>query len=134
MPVLRQTALLGMLLLINALPGQARAQIMFTQEQVAGGRAIYREICQTCHGATLADGQFGTPLRGNFFRNKWAGMSLGELMQFMYEKMPPDNLESLSGEEIARLLAYIFSRNDMTAGDTPLSDDIQGQMETRLPW
>jgi hypothetical protein len=61
-------------------------------------------------------------------------MSLGELMQFMYEKMPPDNLESLSGEEIARLLAYIFSRNDMTAGDTPLSDDIQGQMETRLPW
>jgi mono/diheme cytochrome c family protein len=134
MPVLRQTALLGMLLLINALPGQARAQIIFTQEQVAGGRAIYREICQTCHGATLADGQFGTPLRGNFFRNKWAGMSLGELMQFMYEKMPPDNLESLSGEEIARLLAYIFSRNDMTAGDTPLSDDIQGQMETRLPW
>jgi mono/diheme cytochrome c family protein len=56
MPVLRQTALLGMLLLINALPGQARAQIIFTQEQVAGGRAIYREICQTCHGATLADG------------------------------------------------------------------------------
>jgi mono/diheme cytochrome c family protein len=121
-------------LLANAMPVMAQQDIMFTQDQVSAGRTLYREICQTCHGATLADGQFGTPLRGNFFRDKWAGMSVGELMQFMYDKMPPDNLKTLSGEQIAGLLAYIFSRNNLTAGDQPLSGEIQGQMATRLPW
>jgi mono/diheme cytochrome c family protein len=130
---IRHFALLT-LLLFHALPAVAQQDITFTQDQASAGRNIYREICQTCHGATLSDGQFGTPLRGNFFRDKWAGMSVGELMQFMYDKMPPDKLQSLSQEQIAELLAYIFSRNNLTAGEQPLSGDIQKQMSTRLPW
>jgi mono/diheme cytochrome c family protein len=125
---------LALLLGFGISPVHAQQDIPFTQDQVAAGRALYREICQTCHGATLSDGQFGTPLRGNFFRNKWAGLSLGELMQFMYEKMPPDNLASLSNDQISALLAYIFSRNNMTAGDTPMSGDYRQQQDVKLPW
>lgn len=106
----------------------------FTQEQADAGRAAYRETCQICHGSTLANGQFGTPLRGNFFREKWKGKSVGELQQFMFEKMPPDKLMSLSPEQSANLLAFILSRNDLMPGAEALSGDYASQMQLMLPW
>lgn len=106
----------------------------FTQEQADAGRAAYRDACQICHGSTLANGQFGTPLRGNFFREKWKGKSVGELQQFMFEKMPPDKLMTLTPEQIAQLSAFILSRNDLMAGGEPLSGDYKEQMQLMLPW
>lgn len=106
----------------------------FTEEQATAGRATYRELCQICHGSSLANGQFGTPLRGSFFRNKWQGKSVGELLQFMYEKMPPDKVMSLQPEQYAELLAYILSRNNFEAGESPLSGDIESQTGVALPW
>jgi mono/diheme cytochrome c family protein len=108
--------------------------ISFTQEQADAGRSAYRETCQICHGSTLANGQFGTPLRGSFFREKWKGKSVGELQQFMYEKMPPDKVMSLTPEQSASLLAFILSRNDMMPGTTPLSGDYKSQTNLMLPW
>ncbi len=112
----------------------AQADITFTAEQVASGQAKYKEVCQICHGSSLANGQFGTPLRGSFFRDKWKGKSLGELQQFLYEKMPPDKVMSLTPEQHADLLAYILSRNDMMPGETALSGDIKSNNEIALPW
>lgn len=106
----------------------------FTQEQADAGRAAYRETCQICHGSTLTNGQFGTPLRGNFFREKWKGKSVGELQQFMFEKMPPDKVMTLTPEQTANLAAFILSRNDQAAGAEPLSGDYKNQMQLMLPW
>lgn len=114
--------------------GGIAAQIAFTQEQADSGKATYREVCQICHGSSLANGQFGTPLRGKFFRTKWTGKSLGELQQFVYEKMPPDNLKSLTPEQVAELVAYIFSRNDLPPTTTPLPADSLSQMAVPLPF
>lgn len=112
----------------------AQDSISFTQEQADAGRAAYRESCQICHGSTLTNGQFGTPLRGNFFRDKWQGKSVGELQQFMFEKMPPDKVMSLSPEQSANLLAFILSRNDLMPGSEPLSGNYKSQMQLMLPW
>jgi mono/diheme cytochrome c family protein len=112
----------------------AQTSINFTAAQLESGKAKYKEVCQICHGSSLANGQFGTPLRGSFFRDKWKGKSLGELQQFMYEKMPPDNVMSLTPDQHADLLAYILSRNDMMAGETALSSDIKSNNAVMLPW
>ena len=112
----------------------AQATLSFTQEQADAGRSFYRDTCQTCHGSTLANGQFGTPLKGSFFREKWKGKSVGELQQFMFEKMPPDKVKSLTPEQTSNALAYILSRNDLMPGTEPLSGDYKSQMEVLLPW
>ena len=76
------------LLLGALLPSLAGADgLAFSQAQADAGRALYRESCQICHGSTLANGQFGTPLKGSFFQDKWRGRSLGELLTFIYDKM-----------------------------------------------
>lgn len=117
----------------SALAQQAPAPA-FTEAQSKAGQATYRELCQICHGSSLANGQFGTPLRGSFFRNNWAGKSVGELQQFIYEKMPPDKVQSLSAEQTAQVLAYILSRNDLQPGDTPLAGDSKALGALLLPW
>ena len=115
-------------------PVNAQTSIDFTAAQVESGQAKYKEVCQICHGSSLANGQFGTPLRGSFFRDKWKGKSLGELQQFLYEKMPPDNVMSLTPDQHADLLAFILSRNDMMPGETALSSEIKGNNAVVLPW
>jgi mono/diheme cytochrome c family protein len=121
---------------LSVLAAQSLAQsdITFTAAQVANGQARYKEACQICHGSSLANGQFGTPLRGSFFRNKWKGKSVGELQQFLYEKMPPDNVMSLTPDQHADLMAFILSRNDMMPGETALSGDIKTNNSMTLPW
>ena len=126
-------ALLALFVLTSS-PAMAQDEITFTAEQVAAGSSTYRELCQTCHVPSLSDGQFGTPLRGSYFRNNWAGRSLGELMQYVYEKMPPESPQTLSGEQIATLLSWILSRNSLSAGETAMSGDINGQNSVMLPW
>jgi mono/diheme cytochrome c family protein len=112
----------------------AQDTLNFTQEQADAGRKFYRDTCQTCHGSTLANGQFGTPLKGSLFHDKWKGKSVGEMEQFMFEKMPPDKVKTLTAEQIAIALAYILSRNDVMPGTKPISGDYKSQMELPLPW
>lgn len=122
--------------LMQAFVIQANAQeeIQFTEEQVGNGQAIYRETCQICHGNRLSNGQFGTPLRGSFFRKNWAGKSLGELVQHTWEKMPPDNVESLTWDQVTEVLSFILARNDLVAGDTPMTTDMETLNTIALPW
>lgn len=134
---MRHITLLTLVANLSLLAAQSFAQqqaIAFTTAQVESGQAKYREVCQICHGSSLANGQFGTPLRGSFFRDKWKGKSLGELQRFLYEKMPPDKMMSLTPEQHASLLAFILSRNDMMAGETELSGDIKANNSIALPW
>lgn len=109
-------------------------EIRFSAAQVEAGIATYKETCQLCHGTTMANGQFGTPLRGSYFRKKWAGKSVGELLQFTLDSMPPDNKGGLAPEKYAAVLAYVFSRNELLPGETELSADPQALTSVMLPW
>ena len=122
------------LLLVFTSQVSAQDAIQFSAEQVEKGQTLYRDTCQICHGNRLSNGQFGTPLRGSFFRKNWAGKTLGELVQHTWEKMPPDNVQSLSREQITNVLAFIFSRNDLTAGETAMSTDMDVLNAIALPW
>lgn len=109
-------------------------ELVFDQAQVDAGKALYRETCQICHGSSLANGQFGTPLKGSFFHDKWKGKSVGELATFIYEKMPPDKLMSLSPEQTAAAVAYILSRNDVAVSATAMTTDKAALNSVLLPW
>ena len=127
-----RSAALTLLLLLPTLAGAQT--LTFTQAQADAGKTLYRDVCQVCHGSSLANGQFGTPLRGSFFRDKWKGKSLGELVNFVYEKMPPDKLMSLTPEQYTSAVAYILSRNDILASSTPMSTEKDSLNTVLLPW
>lgn len=112
----------------------AAQDLSFTAAQVEAGITTYKASCQLCHGTTMANGQFGTPLRGSYFRKKWAGKSVGELLQFTIDSMPPDNKGGLPPEQYAAVLAYVFSRNDLQPGTTDLSSDPSALTSVLLPW
>ena len=81
--------------------GNAQAQAPFagarpTAAQVAHGKAVYGDSCNTCHGDNLADGQFGPPLKGPAFAAHWAGQSPEALLTYITTKMPPAGPGSLS--------------------------------------
>jgi len=126
--------LLAMTMTIAIMLPASADEIQFTVEQAELGKEIYKETCQICHGTTLSNGQFGTPLRGSFFRNKWAGKTVGELFVFTTESMPPDNKGSLTPEQYAAALTYILSRNDLPAGTMALSADSHVLGNLMLPW
>jgi len=121
------------LLLACALPVQGQS-LSFSAEQVEAGSVVYKESCQLCHGTTLGNGQFGTPLRGNYFRKKWGGKSVGELLQFTQESMPPDNKGGLPAAQYAAAVAYILSRNDVQPGDSAMPSAAAQLQTVPLPW
>lgn len=124
---------LAALLLLCAAPA-LQAQPVFSAAQAEAGAAVYKETCQLCHGTTLGNGQFGTPLRGNYFRKKWGGKSVGELLQFTQESMPPDNKGGLAPGQYAAAIAYILSRNDIAAGSADMPADPAQLSAVPLPW
>jgi alcohol dehydrogenase (cytochrome c) len=95
----------------------------FTVEQASAGQAIYNQSCANCHGANLDDGQFGTPLRGAAFRDKWGSKSVEELFTFTVTKMPPGAPSSLGDDQYARIIALILKQNGVTPGLTALPAD-----------
>ena len=113
---------------------KAQESIQFTMEQANAGETLYKLNCQACHGNRLTNGQFGTPLRGSFFRNIWKEKSLGELLQHTWEKMPPDNLMSLTREQVTNLVAFILSQNDFESGEIPMVSDPEQAANTPLSW
>ena len=112
----------------------AQDGVMFSAAQVEEGQTLYQETCQICHGNRLSNGQFGTPLRGSFFRNNWKGKTLGELVQQTMEKMPPDKVGSLTAEQATNVLSFILSRNDLEPGETAMSTDMATLNAVALPW
>ncbi len=92
----------------------------FTAEQVANGKKSYESNCAVCHGSTLSNGTFGTPLAGAYFEKKWLGKSVAAF----YNKsatMPPAAPGSLPQDVYADILAYILEFNGAKPGTKALS-------------
>lgn len=96
----------------------------YTTEQADRGQARYEHSCQTCHGSTLDNGDFGgAPLNGSWFKTHWGSGDVAALFQYVKSAMPPDNPGSLNDTTIADILAFILKGNDYAAGATELPPD-----------
>lgn len=105
----------------------------FTAVQADAGKALYVERCARCHGANLSDGEFGPPLRGRTFAERWAGRPLGELFAHTQQTMPPDAPGSLGNPRYASIIAYLLSQNGVAAAVMELPADVAAMTAMRFP-
>lgn len=105
----------------------------FTAQQVSAGKNTYDIHCAVCHGLNLTDGEFGPPLRGRMFMQRWGGKSLDTLFIETATTMPTAAPRSLSDEVYADLLAYMLEQNGVRPGPNPLQPDPQSLAALLIP-
>jgi S-disulfanyl-L-cysteine oxidoreductase SoxD len=94
---------------------------VYTEEQAKRGEALYMERCVHCHGVNLAGAVDGAAsLTGATFNGNWNGVTLDLMLDRVRTTMPVDKPASLSRQQIADLLAFLFSANKFPAGKTEL--------------
>jgi PQQ-dependent dehydrogenase (s-GDH family) len=97
----------------------AGAPPQFTAAQAAAGKTLWNSNCAACHGNTMTNGTFAPPLAGEYFRNKWPGMTVRTLYD-RARTMPPSAPASLQDEAYANIVAYILEVNGVKAGNAKL--------------
>ena len=92
----------------------------YTAAEADAGRAIYEQMCATCHLSNLG-GSFEAPaLTGPTFRAAWEDRSAEELIELVRVTMPPGAGGSLAPEEYASVVAYIVRENGVAPGTAAL--------------
>src|SRR6478609_4486674 len=95
---------------------------VYTEEQATRGKALYAENCASCHGGELTGGEMAPPLAGGEFMAGWDGLTVGDLFERIRISMPQNAPGSLSGQQNADILAFMFAANKFPAGETELSN------------
>jgi PQQ-dependent dehydrogenase (s-GDH family) len=105
----------------------------FTAAQAAAGRTAYNASCAVCHGSTMTNGTFGTPLGGKYFKDKWSGRSVKALLDKSQKTMPPAAPDSLKASIYADIVAYILETNGVKAGTATLTPGDASVDAMRIP-
>ena len=93
---------------------------VYTDAQATRGKALYSEQCASCHGGELTGGEMAPPLAGGEFMAGWDGLTIGDLFERVRISMPQNAPGSLSGQQNADILAFMFSSNKFPAGASEL--------------
>jgi mono/diheme cytochrome c family protein len=93
---------------------------VYTQAQAERGRGLYSQECASCHGSELTGGEMAPPLSGGEFMAGWDGLTVGDLFERIRISMPQNSPGSLSGQQNADILAFVFSANKFPPGDTEM--------------
>ena len=113
-------ALLGAVALA-AQPTKSVWDGVYTEAQAKRGETLYIEHCVRCHGLELMGAaDIASPLTGPTFNGNWNGVPLGQMLDRVRLTMPQDKPETLSRQQSADVLSYIFSYNKFPAGKTEL--------------
>jgi mono/diheme cytochrome c family protein len=94
---------------------------VYTEAQAKRGEAVYRQNCASCHGVALEGIETAGPLTGARFTANWNGVTVGDLLERVRVSMPNDRPGTLSRQQLADVLAYVFSVNRFPAGKTELA-------------
>ena len=126
----------GTAALIGVLHGQQPARTtkdgVFTEEQAGRGRVLYKDRCETCHGAELMGIEAAAPLAGFMFQADWNAATLGELFERIRISMPKDKPGTLSRQEAADAVAFILSANKFPAGQAELPRETEALMAIKI--
>ena len=93
---------------------------VYSEAQAARGKALYAESCASCHGGELTGGEMAPPLAGGEFMAGWDGLTIGDLFERVRISMPQNAPGSLSGQQNADILAFMFNSNKFPAGTTEM--------------
>jgi mono/diheme cytochrome c family protein len=103
---------------------------VYSDAQATKGEAIYNDKCAKCHGVDGTGGD-APELQGGGFAADWDGLTVTQLFDRTRQSMPQDNPGSLSRDETASIIAYLFRKNGFPAGDTDMSSagEVMGQIK-----
>jgi mono/diheme cytochrome c family protein len=98
---------------------------VFSKEQVSRGKKGYESLCARCHGDALGGGEDSPALVEQDFINKWAGKTIGALVEYTREEMPSDGPGDLTRKESTDITAFVLSANDYPLGASELPPDLK---------
>lgn len=110
----------GLVLTLGAQTTKSVWDGVYTEDQAKRGQPIYARECAACHSSDLSGGESAPPLTGGQFMSNWEGLPASELFKRMKESMPQNKPGSLSGQDNADILAYMFQVNGFPAGKAEL--------------
>jgi mono/diheme cytochrome c family protein len=93
---------------------------VYTQAQADRGKGMYSEQCASCHGSELTGGEMAPPLSGGEFMAGWDGLTVGDLFERIRISMPQNAPGSLSGQQNADILSFVFNANKFPTGETEM--------------
>jgi S-disulfanyl-L-cysteine oxidoreductase SoxD len=95
---------------------------VYTEAQAKRGSTVYHQHCASCHGPELeGNGETAGPLVGPVFTSNWNGVTVGDMFERTRISMPLDKPGTLSRQQIADVLAYMFSENKLPVGKSELA-------------
>jgi mono/diheme cytochrome c family protein len=111
----------GLVHRVSAEQGTSTWSGVYTEAQAKSGAQAYMKNCSECHLEDMAGDGFAPPLKGPEFMNNWNALTVGDLFERIRVSMPQDNPGSLSRQQYADIVAFIFSKGEFPAGKTELS-------------
>jgi mono/diheme cytochrome c family protein len=96
---------------------------VYTEAQAYRGEKVAQTTCIGCHGSGLDGGDSGPKLTGAPFIENWSSQPVSQLFDWIREAMPSDAPGTLSKDDTAAVVAYIFKINKMPAGKQELPSD-----------
>lgn len=110
---------------------------VYTEEQATRGKALYSKECSTCHGAELTGGEMAPPLAGGDFMTGWDSLTVGDLFERIQLSMPQNAPGTLSTEQTADIVAFMFNANKFPAGAMQMPKEVdvlkQIKIEAKKP-
>jgi cytochrome c5 len=105
----------------------------FTSAQAARGKTAYSSTCAVCHGSTMTNGTYATPLAGQYFKTKWSRRSVHAFYDRIRNTMPPGAPGSLAPDTYADIVAHILEVNGFKPGSAALKpgDESLERMELK---
>ena len=113
-------------------PTRSVSNGVYTADQAKRGQAVYTTACAKCHLDDLSGGRDAPPLAGADFVSGWRTKTVGDLYDEVKATMPFDNPGSLTPEQYADILAYMFSANKFPTGDKELEHDLAPLKQIRI--
>ena len=96
---------------------------VYTEAQATRGKDLYANQCSSCHGAELTGGEMAPGLAGGEFISGWDGLTVGDLFERIRISMPQNAPGSLSGQQNADILSFVFSVNKFPTGSEELAKE-----------
>lgn len=93
---------------------------VYTDAQAKRGEAAYGQNCAKCHGPDLSGADAAPSLTGGDFNAGWNDLTAGDLFDRIRTTMPADAVGSLSRQDVADIVAFLFAKDGFPAGDTEL--------------
>jgi quinoprotein glucose dehydrogenase len=116
-----------------ALGAQAPSSVtagVYTDAQAKRGATLYAENCAACHGDTLGGNDPIPALSGSDFLGRWK--NVGELFDKTSTSMPAMAPGSLTGAQVADVIAHMLAVNKYPAGSAELDSKVEVLMAIKI--